>query len=56
MIDITYLPQSLRELELQTQKKNIAQLDFGKVRQDRDRIMEEMEHRQVEADDKFNEL
>ena len=31
-------------------------MDFEKVRTDRDRIMEEMEKRQVEADNKYSEL
>ncbi|EAS01384.1 hypothetical protein TTHERM_00149950 (macronuclear) [Tetrahymena thermophila SB210] len=46
----------LKELELHIQKRNIANLDYEKIRQDKDRIMEELEKRQVDANDKYNEL
>lgn len=46
--------KTLHDLELHVSKRNIAQMDFEKVRGDRDRIMEEIEKRQVEADNKYS--
>ncbi|EGR33292.1 hypothetical protein IMG5_057150, partial [Ichthyophthirius multifiliis] len=46
----------LRELENVTQKNNIVQFDLQQMKSDKDRIMEELEKRQIEANEKFNQL
>lgn len=42
---VEFNQKTLHDLELHVSKRNIAQMDFEKVRTDRDRIMEEMEKR-----------
>lgn len=54
--NLCFITQTLHALELEVTKRNITAMDFEKVRLDRDRIVEEVEKRQVEADNRLAEL